>query len=314
MKRATTFEFAFVLTLAPGCGHEQATVANAADGGASVVGDNTTDASARDTGPDGAGAETDGKVDALDGDLGSAADHSIDEHGPQRDAAVSTTPCGADGSVCASGEVCIDQIYVDSNGEEAPDGAITHAPPTSEYSCVADPCEASPTSACYCQLCAGGPTGCQAAQSTVTCMIAPVCASYDTPISTEDGERPIDSLRAGDLVYSADRDSLRLVPILRVNRTAVSRHHVIELTLANGAVLRMSAGHPTADGRFIGDLRAADRLDGVAVVSRREIAYTDLYTYDILPASDTHTYVAAGVLVGSTLGGVPAPTRAFSRF
>ena len=59
--------------------------------------------------------------------------------------------------------------------------------------------------------------------------------------------RTTDCLTAhGNLVYSADREALRLVPILRVNKTAVSRHHVIELTLANGAVLRMSAGHPTS--------------------------------------------------------------------
>jgi hypothetical protein len=104
-----------------------------------------------------------------------------------------------------------------------------------------------------------------------------------------------------------------LVPLLRVSKTAVSHHHVIEIVLAGGSVLRMSAGHPTADGRLSGDLQAADRLDGVTVLSRCEVSYADSYTYDILPGSDTHTYVAAGVLVGTTLGGTPFPSRTFER-
>jgi hypothetical protein len=74
--------------------------------------------------------------------------------------------------------------------------------------------------------------------------------------------------------------------------------------MSNGAKLDISAPHPTADGRSFGDLRAGDLLDGVGVASVTVIPYAYSFTYDILPDSDTGTYVAGGALIGSTL--VPA--------
>jgi hypothetical protein len=137
--------------------------------------------------------------------------------------------------------------------------------------------------------------------SRLSCAYYVTCASPDTRIATPDGERRIDELAPGDLVYSADRGALRAVPILRVTRTAVWNHHVVELRMADGAVLEISAGHPTADGRFFGDLAPGDLLDGLRVLSALVIPYRHEKTYDILPASDTGTYVAAGRLIGSTL-------------
>jgi hypothetical protein len=128
-----------------------------------------------------------------------------------------------------------------------------------------------------------------------------VCASPDTPIATANGARPIADLVAGDLVYSVDHDALDLVPILRVNRTPVHDHHVVRVVLAGGAVLEVSPGHPTADGRTFGDLRAGEFLDQQTIESVALIPYTHAFTYDILPASDTGTYVAGGALIGSTL-------------
>ena len=52
---------------------------------------------------------------------------------------------------------------------------------------------------------------------------------------------------------------------------------------------------------LMGTLHPGDRLEGASVVERRDVAYADPYTYDIRPASETHSYVAAGVMVGSTL-------------
>jgi hypothetical protein len=63
----------------------------------------------------------------------------------------------------------------------------------------------------------------------------------------------------------------------------------------------ISPGHPTADGRRFADLRSGDRLDGALIVSARIVPYRFAFTYDILPASDTATYVAFGKLIGSTL-------------
>ena len=73
----------------------------------------------------------------------------------------------------------------------------------------------------------------------------------------------------------------------------------------------MSPGHPTADSRTFGDLAAGDLLDGVAIERAELIPYRHPFTHDILPDSDTGTYFAAGVLVGSTLWSETAasPTR-----
>jgi hypothetical protein len=61
------------------------------------------------------------------------------------------------------------------------------------------------------------------------------------------------------------------------------------------------AGHPTADDRTFGDLRAKDELDHVVIKTVERVPYTPPYTYDILPASSSGAYFAGGVLIGSTL-------------
>jgi len=127
------------------------------------------------------------------------------------------------------------------------------------------------------------------------------CAAPDTPIATPTGERRIAELVAGDLVMSRDRGQLVAVPILRTNRVPAANHHVVELVLENGARLRISEGHPTADGRTFADLRPGDHLGDARVVALRSISYPYAFTYDILPASDSRTYVAGGALIGSTL-------------
>jgi hypothetical protein len=128
-----------------------------------------------------------------------------------------------------------------------------------------------------------------------------VCASPDTPIATPDGERPIASLLPGDLVYTAEGGITRAVPILKVNRVRVWQHRVVQVRLHTGRTLEISARHPTADGRTFGDLTAGARLDGVVIDAAKDVAYHHEYTYDILPDSESGTYYAAGVLVGSTL-------------
>ena len=128
-----------------------------------------------------------------------------------------------------------------------------------------------------------------------------VCASPETPIGTPEGDRSIASLKVGDLVYSVDHDQLRVVPIREIRRMAVANHRVMQVKLSNGVELDISAPHPTADGRSFGQLRAGDMLDGVGVLSAQSVPYAYGFTYDILPDSDTGTYVAGGALIGSTL-------------
>ena len=130
----------------------------------------------------------------------------------------------------------------------------------------------------------------------------PICASPDTPIATPAGERPIAELVPGDLVYSVEGEAIVVVPVVRVGRTRVTGHRVVRVTLDQGTVIEMSAGHPTFDGRRFGELRVGERFDDThRVVALEVIPYEHDATYDILPASTTATYYAAGALVGSTL-------------
>ena len=102
------------------------------------------------------------------------------------------------------------------------------------------------------------------------------------------------------------------VPIKHVHRTHVApSHQVVELRLAHGVVLHVTPNHPTADGRTFGDLAAGDSLDGVKVIASRVIPFGQAFTYDILPDSDSGTYVAGGVLIGSALA-APVRGHAFS--
>lgn len=130
-----------------------------------------------------------------------------------------------------------------------------------------------------------------------------VCASPDTPIATPGGSLAIATLRVGDHVLSVDHGRVVDVPIVSVGRRLARHHSVVHVELSTGAVLEISAPHPTADGRTFGDLRAGDTLSGARVEQVAIVPYGSAYTYDILPASDSGTYFAAGALIGSTLGG-----------
>jgi len=66
-------------------------------------------------------------------------------------------------------------------------------------------------------------------------------------------------------------------------------------------VLRISAKHPTADGRSFGDLQTGDWLGSLRVLSVKWVPYDGAFTYDILPDSDSGLYFAGGALIGSTI-------------
>lgn len=103
-------------------------------------------------------------------------------------------------------------------------------------------------------------------------------------------------------MYSVDHDAIVAVPLIRIGKTPVGVHRVVRLALRDGSVLEVSPGHPTADGRTFGQLVAGSHLDGQHVVESAELVpYQYDATYDVLPASSTGTYFAAGAEVGSTL-------------
>jgi hypothetical protein len=208
--------------------------------------------------------------------------------------------CGT--ATCGANEVCC--IGCDGAGTCGPPGTvctgISCPPDAGTSACAPGTCVVSPERGCEAP---SGPTGngCCECAADGTCANPCRCASPDTRIATADGERTIASLLPGDLVYSADHGALVLVPIAEVHRSPVADHFVMRARLANGRTLLMSPGHPTADGRFFRELNAGDAIDGVAIEAIELAAYEHDATYDIRPASDTGTYVAEGVLVGSTL-------------
>jgi hypothetical protein len=76
---------------------------------------------------------------------------------------------------------------------------------------------------------------------------------------------------------------------------------MVHVTLSDGRELWASPGHPTADGRSIGELEIGDKLDGSPVTHLERVPYGGVSTFDILPAGDTGFYWANGILMGSTL-------------
>jgi hypothetical protein len=98
-----------------------------------------------------------------------------------------------------------------------------------------------------------------------------------------------------------DEGALRAVPIRWVARTPVERHRVVRLVLETGAVLEISPDHPLSDGRRFEQIEPGRSSEGVEIVSRDLVDYGYSHTYDILPASDSGTYVTAGLVLGSTL-------------
>ncbi len=131
----------------------------------------------------------------------------------------------------------------------------------------------------------------------------PICLALGTRIATPGGEVAVQDLGVGDVVWTADATGARIAaPLVAVGSTPVpATHQVVRLALDDGRVLFVSPGHPTADGRHVGDLAAGDTLDGALIASVDRVTYTGGATYDILPAGPTGVYWANGVLLGSTL-------------
>ncbi len=140
--------------------------------------------------------------------------------------------------------------------------------------------------------------------SFATC---PICLATDTLIDTPNGPVAVQDLRVGMLVWTTDKAGTRVaLPLIQISKTVVpATHQVVLLVLSDGRELRVSPGHPTTDGRTVGQLRVGDSLDGAIILSAERVPYTGSATYDLLPASETGFYWANEILIASTLVGKP---------
>jgi hypothetical protein len=129
-----------------------------------------------------------------------------------------------------------------------------------------------------------------------------ICLAADDRIATPTGPLPVAQLRPGMIVWTQDGAGRRIAAqVLRVShKPAPSGHHVIRVVLSDGRTVEASPGHPTADGRHVGELRPGDLLDGSRVRAVQRVSYIG-DTWDLLPAGPTGAYWADDVLLGSTL-------------
>jgi hypothetical protein len=131
----------------------------------------------------------------------------------------------------------------------------------------------------------------------------PICLARGTRIATPSGDIAVEDLKVGDIVWTLDAAGTSVaLPLVEIGSTPVpATHRVVQLRLSDGRAVDVSPGHPTADGRRVGDLAAGDSYDGAVVVSAELIPYAGGATFDVLPAGATGMYWANGVLLGSTI-------------
>jgi hypothetical protein len=131
----------------------------------------------------------------------------------------------------------------------------------------------------------------------------PICLAGRTLIDAPRGAVRVEDLQVGDPVWTQDESGRRVIGfVLRTGHVKVpSTHQMIHITLDDGREMWASPGHPTADGRKLGNLRTGDTLDAAQIAFMERVPYNQALTFDILPSGATGYYWANGILMGSTL-------------
>ena len=131
----------------------------------------------------------------------------------------------------------------------------------------------------------------------------PICLAKGTIIDAPNGPISVEQLRKGMAVWTVDGSGKRVAAeVVETAVTLVSpSFEVVRIRLNDGRTVTASPGHPTADGRALGNYQVGDTLDGGLVVAVEHVAYDSNATYDLLPSGMTHLYWANGVLLRSTL-------------
>jgi hypothetical protein len=148
-----------------------------------------------------------------------------------------------------------------------------------------------------------GPTGDVTIQSSERGArpMCPICLARSVTIATPSGAVPVQDVRVGMSVWSADRSGRRIRGIVLRTRRVPADGELLRITLADGRTVVVSPRHPAASGRLVGALVPGDRLAGSRVAAVTVVRYRG-FTYDVLPSGPTGEYFADGILLGSTLG------------
>ncbi len=131
----------------------------------------------------------------------------------------------------------------------------------------------------------------------------PICLSDKTLIDTPRGSINVKDLKVGMSIWTMDSAGLRVFGIIqKTSKVPVPlTHKMVHLVLDDGRELFVSPGHPTVDGRTVGNLVPQNLFDGARVLSALRVSYGGEATYDILPSGETGFYFANGILLDSTL-------------
>ena len=124
----------------------------------------------------------------------------------------------------------------------------------------------------------------------------PICLAAGTLIDTPRGAVRVEELRVGDSVWTTNDAGERVSAVLLETGSVrvTASHQVIHVTLSDGRELWASPGHPTADGRALGNLKIGDPLDGAQITQFERVHYSGVFTFDILPSGRTGYYWANG--------------------
>ena len=131
----------------------------------------------------------------------------------------------------------------------------------------------------------------------------PICLTKGTLIDTPGGPVLVEQLHQGMAVWTVDNSGKRIASaVVETSVTSVpSSFQVVRVRLNDGRTVTASPGHPTAEGRVLGDYQVGDTLDGTLVMTVEHVTYLGGATYDLLPDGSTGLYWANGVLLKSTL-------------
>ncbi len=131
----------------------------------------------------------------------------------------------------------------------------------------------------------------------------PICLTRGTLIATPSGLTPVENIRVGTWVWTADTSGKRVaVPVLDTTSVRVpDSYRALSITLADGRKVLVSPGHPSAEGNRLDQYKVRDQLDGSLIVQSTLVEYDGSLTYDLLPGGQTGLYWANGIMLKSTI-------------